>query len=105
MDSLSEKVIYHQIVSTEKYEYYQLALNRFRGKNYVIQSVTCDGWRELIKDLLNAPTQMCHFHLMVMMRKLRDFLINIRFKRLLCEFEILLATILSITPLSITLTN
>ena len=72
MDSLSEKVIYHQIVSTERDEYYQLALNRLRNKNYVIQSVTCDGRRGLLKDLLNTPTQMCHFHLVAMViRKLR----------------------------------
>ncbi|MXN88467.1 transposase [Pasteurella canis] len=72
MDSLSEKVVYHQIVSTERDEYYQLALNSFRDKNYIIQSVTCDGGLGLLKDLLNTPTQMCHFHLVAMvMRKLR----------------------------------
>ena len=55
VDSLSEKVIYHQIVSSERDEYYQLALNRFRNKNDDIQSVTCDGRRGLLKDLLKYP--------------------------------------------------
>ena len=58
MDSFSEKVIYHQIVSTERDEYYQLALNSIRDNNYVIQPVTCDGRRGLLKDLLNTPTQI-----------------------------------------------
>ncbi|HDR1925604.1 TPA: transposase [Pasteurella multocida] len=72
MDSLSEKVIYHQIVKTELDEYYQIVLNKLREKGYIIQSVTCDGRRELLKDLFNTPTQMCYFHLVAMvMRKLR----------------------------------
>ena len=72
MYSLSKNVIHHQIVSTEKGEYYHLALNRFRNKNYVTQSVTCDGRWGLLKDLLNTSTQMCHFHLVaIVMRKLR----------------------------------
>ncbi|TCP97835.1 mutator family transposase [Cricetibacter osteomyelitidis] len=72
MDSLSEKVIYHQIVKTERDEYYQKALNKLREKGYVIQSITCDGRRGLLKDLFDVPIQMCHFHLVAMvMRKLR----------------------------------
>lgn len=58
IDSLSTKVVYHQIVKTEK--------------GYVIQSLTCDGRRRLLKDLFNMPTQMCQFHLVtIVMRALR----------------------------------
>lgn len=72
MNSLSGKVIYHQIVSSEKDVYYKLALNRFREKDYVIQSITCDGRRGLLNDFIDTPTQMCQFHLVAMvMRKLR----------------------------------
>ncbi|WKT00424.1 transposase [Gallibacterium salpingitidis] len=72
IDSPSGKVIYHQIVKTEKDEYYKIAMNKLREKGYQIQSVTCDGRRGLLKDLLNTPTQMCQFHLVaVVMRKLR----------------------------------
>ncbi|OBX04161.1 transposase [Gallibacterium genomosp. 3] len=72
MDSYSTKVIYHQIVKTEKDIYYKKALNRLREKGYVIQSITCDGRRGLLKDLLNTPTQMCQFHLVaIVMRALR----------------------------------
>ncbi|WP_420913803.1 IS256 family transposase, variant Zn-binding type [Aggregatibacter actinomycetemcomitans] len=72
LDSLSGKVIYHQIVKTEKDIYYKMAFNRLREKGYVIQSITCDGRRGLLKDLFNTPTQMCQFHMVaIVMRALR----------------------------------
>lgn len=43
LDSLSGKVIYHQIMKTGKDVYYKKVFNRLREKDYVIQSVTCDG--------------------------------------------------------------
>lgn len=71
INSLKKKVIYHRFVKTEKDVYYQLALNQLREKGYIIQSVTCDGRRGLLKDLLNTPTQMCQFHMIaIVMRKL-----------------------------------
>ncbi|MDG6895927.1 transposase [Volucribacter amazonae] len=49
MDSFTAKVIYHQIVKTEKDIYYQAALNRLREKEYIIQSITCNDRRGLLK--------------------------------------------------------
>lgn len=38
----------------------------------MIQSITCDGRRGLLKDLLDTSTQMCQFHLVaIVMRALR----------------------------------
>lgn len=72
IDSYSAKVVYHQIVKTEKDIYYKKAFNRLREKGYIIQSITCDGRRGLLKDLWGTPTQMCQFHLVAMvMRTLR----------------------------------
>ncbi|MBN6078858.1 transposase [Aggregatibacter actinomycetemcomitans] len=72
LDSLSGKVIYHQIVKTEKDVYYKMAFNRLIEKGYVIQSITCDGRRGVLKDLFNTPTQMCQFHMVaIVMRALR----------------------------------
>ncbi|SUT86844.1 Uncharacterised protein [Actinobacillus ureae] len=72
IDSFSTKVVYHQIVKTEKDIYYKKAINLLREKGYIIQSITCDGRRGLLKDLLNTPTQMCQFHLVaIVMRALR----------------------------------
>ncbi|WP_419856495.1 IS256 family transposase, variant Zn-binding type, partial [Actinobacillus pleuropneumoniae] len=72
IDSLSTKVVYHQIVKTEKDIYYKKAINHLREKGYIIQSITCDGRRGLLKDLMNTPTQMCQFHLVaIVMRALR----------------------------------
>lgn len=72
IDSLSKKVVYHQIVKTEKDIYYKKALNRLREKGYILQSITCDGRRGLLKDILNTPTQMCQSHLVaIVMRTLR----------------------------------
>ena len=71
MDSLSEKVIYHQVIRTEKDVHYQKAMNRFRDKGYKIQPITCDGRRGILNDFLNTPTQMCHFHMVaIVIRKL-----------------------------------
>ncbi|MFX3657546.1 hypothetical protein ACJBPN_10825, partial [Streptococcus suis] len=71
MDSRSEKVIYHQVIRTEKDVHYQKAMNRFRDKGYKIQSITCDGRRGILNDFLNTPTQMCHFHMVaIVIRKL-----------------------------------
>lgn len=71
MDSGAKKVIYHQIVRTEKDVYYTKAINRLREKGFMIQSITCDGRRELLKDIFDTPTQMCQFHLVAMViRKL-----------------------------------
>ncbi|MDD2166988.1 hypothetical protein [Glaesserella parasuis] len=72
MDSLSKKVVYHRVIKTEKDVYYRIAFNSFRMKGYNIQSITCDGRRGLLKDLLDTPTQMCHFHMVaIVMRALR----------------------------------
>ena len=62
MDFLSEKVIYHQILRSEKDVYYKLAINCFREKDYIIQSITCNARRGLLKALIDTPTQMCQFH-------------------------------------------
>ncbi|SUU46884.1 Uncharacterised protein [Actinobacillus ureae] len=43
IDSFSTKVVYHQIVKTEKDIYYKKAINLLREKGYIIQSITCDG--------------------------------------------------------------
>ncbi|WP_420370761.1 transposase, partial [Glaesserella parasuis] len=57
---------------TEKDIYYKLALNGLREKDYIIQSIVCDGRRGLMKDLFNTPVQMCQFHMVaIVMRKLR----------------------------------
>ncbi|MDY4479024.1 MAG: transposase [[Pasteurella] aerogenes] len=72
MDSNSNNVISHYFVRTEKDIYYKLALNRLREKGYIIQSITCDDRRGLMKDLFNTPVQMCQFHMVaIVMRKLR----------------------------------
>ncbi|MDO9950028.1 hypothetical protein Q7404_06090 [Glaesserella parasuis] len=72
MDTLSNNVIAHYFVRTEKDIYYKLALNGLREKGYIIQSITCDGRRGLMKDLFNTPVQMCQFHMVaIVMRKLR----------------------------------
>ncbi len=71
MDTLSNNVISHYFVRTEKDIYYKLALNRLREKGYIIQSITYDGRRSLMKDLFNTPVQMCQFHMVaIVMRKL-----------------------------------
>ncbi|MFK5020055.1 1,4-dihydroxy-6-naphthoate synthase [Glaesserella parasuis] len=72
MDSLSKKVVYHRVIKTEKDVYYRIAFNSFRMKGYNIQSISCDGRRGILKDLLDTPTQMCHFHMVaIVMRALR----------------------------------
>ncbi|WP_423219316.1 IS256 family transposase, variant Zn-binding type [Glaesserella parasuis] len=72
MDSNSNNVISHYFVRTEKDIYYKLALNGLREKDYIIQSITCDGRRGLMNDLFNTPVQMCQFHMVaIVMRKLR----------------------------------
>nr|WP_225981398.1 transposase [Mannheimia pernigra] len=72
MDTISKKVIYHQIVKTEKDIYYKLAFNQLREKGCIIQSITCDGRKGLLKDLFDTPTQMCQFHMVaIVMRVLR----------------------------------
>ncbi|WP_228777458.1 IS256 family transposase, variant Zn-binding type [Lonepinella koalarum] len=71
MNSLTDTVIYHQIVKTEKAVYYKIAINKLREKGYKIQSITCDGKRGLLKDLFDTPIQLCHFHQVAMViRKL-----------------------------------
>ncbi len=49
-----KKVIYHQIVKTEKSVYYAVAINKLREKGYIIQSITCDGKGGLLKDIFNT---------------------------------------------------
>ncbi|WP_407902811.1 transposase [Gallibacterium anatis] len=72
MDSKTNKVVCYHFIRTEKDIYYKLALNRLREKGYIIQSITCDGRRGLMKDLFNTPVQMCQFHMIaIVMRKLR----------------------------------
>ncbi|MCT8699061.1 transposase [Glaesserella parasuis] len=72
MDSLSKKVVYHRVIKTEKDVYYRIVFNSLRMKGYNIQSITCDGRRGILKDLLDTSTQMCHFHMVaIVMRALR----------------------------------
>lgn len=71
MDSLSHKVIHHQIIKTEKDVCYFIAINKLREKGYKIQSITCDGRQGLLKNDLNIPTQYCQFHqVALILRKL-----------------------------------
>lgn len=47
-------------------------MDRLRGKDYIIQPITHEGGQGLIKDLFNAPVQVCQFHMIaIVMRKLR----------------------------------
>lgn len=61
MDALTKRVVYHQIVQTEKDIYYQLAMNDLREKGYIIQSITCDGRRGLLKDFIGTPYSFANF--------------------------------------------
>ena len=69
MDSKTDKVVSYHFVRTKKDIYYKLALNRVREKSYIIQSITCDGRRVLMKELFNTPVQMCQFHMVVIIFK------------------------------------
>ncbi|EER47422.1 hypothetical protein AM305_07862, partial [Actinobacillus minor NM305] len=60
---------YDFLWSSEKDVYYRIAFNSLRMKGYKIQSITCDGRRGLLKDLLNTPTQMCHFHMVAIVMR------------------------------------
>lgn len=61
MDSNSNNVISYYSVRTEKDIYYELALNRLRKKAYIIQLITNNRRRGLMKDLFNTSVQMCQF--------------------------------------------
>ncbi|MDH2926044.1 hypothetical protein [Lonepinella koalarum] len=40
-------------------------------KKDIIQSITCDGKRGLLKDIFNTPIQLCQFHqVAIVIRKL-----------------------------------
>ena len=44
----------------------------YEKKDYIIQSITYEGGQGLMKDLFNAPVQVCQFHMIaIVMRKLR----------------------------------
>ncbi|WP_306291888.1 1,4-dihydroxy-6-naphthoate synthase [Rodentibacter rarus] len=62
MDSLSKKMVYHQIIKSEKDIYYFIAIIKLREKGYKIQSITCNDRRDLLKNELNISTQFCQFH-------------------------------------------
>ena len=65
IDSNSKNVISDYFAQTKKDIYYDLALNRLREKSYIIQLITYDSRRGLMKDLFNAPIQMRQFHMVV----------------------------------------
>lgn len=72
MECIIKTVVYHQIVKAEKDVYYKVAMNKLREQGYVIQSLTYDGRRGLLKDVWETPTQMSQFHLIaIVMRVLR----------------------------------
>ena len=58
-DSKTDKVVRYHFIWTGKDIYYTLTLDRLRGKDYIIQSITHEGGQGLIKDLFNAPVQNC----------------------------------------------
>lgn len=41
--------------TTEKDSYYKVAMSKLREKGYIIQSITCNGIGDLLKDLFNPP--------------------------------------------------
>lgn len=69
INSLYKKVVYHKIRKNGENIYYKRVLNCLRGKGYIIQLITCDRRRDLLKDMLNTPTQMCQFHLVTIVMK------------------------------------
>ncbi|WP_420797992.1 hypothetical protein [Phocoenobacter atlanticus] len=44
------------------YNTLDIAMNELREKGYIIQFITCDGGRGLLRDFLNTPAQLCQFH-------------------------------------------
>ncbi len=72
-DSKTDKVVSYHFIRTEKDIYYTLTLDRLREKDYIIQSITYESGQGLMKDLFNAPVQVCQFHMIaIVMRKLRN---------------------------------
>lgn len=59
MNLISKKVLFHQIIKTEKDIYYFIAINKLREKSYKIQLITFDAHLRLLKNALNIPIQLC----------------------------------------------
>ncbi|WP_235684975.1 hypothetical protein [Glaesserella parasuis] len=67
MDTLSNNVISHYCVRTEKDIYYKLALNRLREKKlYNSIGLPAMARSGLMKDLFNTPVQMYQFRMVAM---------------------------------------
>ena len=61
-DPLNREDLWWRFVEEERLRYYLQGLLFLEEAGYEIVSVTCDGFRGLLKIFGNYPVQFCHFH-------------------------------------------
>ena len=62
MDSISEQALFVGEVKHESNALYSAALNALQKKGIEIQSIVCDGRKQLLQLFPDIPTQLCQFH-------------------------------------------
>ena len=62
IDSISQQALSVDEVKYETNALYAAALNEFREKGVVMQSIVCDGRKGLLQLFPEIPAQLCQFH-------------------------------------------
>lgn len=69
-DALRSKVLWYEFIrSHEKVEDYVEGVDWLQSHGFKIWGVVCDGLKGLLKSLRPIPVQMCHFHMISIVRR------------------------------------
>lgn len=69
IDDLTGAVLYLEFIRHETVEDYRTAIASIENRGYCIKGIIVDGMRSLFSEFERYPIQMCHFHMISIIRR------------------------------------
>ena len=69
IDDLTGAVLYLEFIRHETVEDYRTAIASIENRGYCIKGIIVDGMRSLFSEFARYPMQMCHFHMISIIRR------------------------------------
>jgi hypothetical protein len=69
IDGLTGAVLYLEFIRHEALEDYRTAIASIENRGYCIKGIVVDGMRSLFSEFARYPMQMCHFHMISIIRR------------------------------------
>ncbi len=69
LDGLTGRVLYMAFIRHETIEDYRTAIESIESRGYLIRGIIVDGMQGLFREFSRYPMQMCHFHMISIIRR------------------------------------